>query len=194
MVQSNQAPKDKPAPSTQLPIEGSPTPVGSLDIIKGTTPPPTSTPTPTPSPTPVPIAVTKATITTQYGDIVLELYPKELPLTVDNFARKVKSGFYNGLIFHRVEDWVIQGGDPKGDGTGGGEMQTESSNRPYVAGSLGMARRSNDPYTNDSQFFITKTNEPSLTGQYPNFGTVTSGIDIVNKVVAGDKIIKITVE
>src|SRR3990172_5829349 len=85
--------------------------------------------------------ITKAVIKTGKGNIALELFEKDAPNTVKNFAKKAKSGFYNNLIFHRVEDWVIQGGDPLGTGTGGSEMPTELNNKPFVVGALGVARR-----------------------------------------------------
>jgi peptidyl-prolyl cis-trans isomerase B (cyclophilin B) len=194
LVQGNSA-KTTANPASVLPQDGTPTPVQTSDILKSTTPAPTDIPTPTPTSAPKPIAATKATISTSQGDIVLTLYPKDAPLTVDNFARKAQSGFYNGLIFHRVEDWVIQGGDPLGNGTGGkNDLQAEYNDRPFVPGSLGVARQSDPKVNNDSQFFITKADATSLNGQYTNFGMVTAGMDVVNKIAVGDKILKITVE
>src|SRR5207302_6962288 len=96
-----------------------------------------------------------------------------------NFIMKAESGFYKGLVFHRVEDWVVQGGDPKGDGTGGGLMQTEINDIPFVAGSLGVARGQNINVSNDSQFFITKSEANWLNQQYTNFGMVSGGMDVV---------------
>jgi len=141
-----------------------------------------------------PRASYSATIKTTKGDIVLTLDAQDAPNTVQNFITKAKSGYYNGLIFHRVEDWVIQGGDPKGNGTGGGLMQTELNQVPFTTGSLGMARGQNIQVSNDSQFFITKSDASWLNGQYTNFGQVTSGMDVVNKIQIGDKILGITVE
>lgn len=135
---------------------------------------------------------TTAIIKTSMGDIELAFYPNDAPNTVGNFIQKAKSGFYNNLIFHRVEDWVIQGGDPLGDGTGGGKMTTELNNKPFVVGSLGVARGQDINISNDSQFFITKTNASWLNGQYTNFGIVISGMDVVNKMTIGDKILGIT--
>jgi peptidyl-prolyl cis-trans isomerase B (cyclophilin B) len=134
-----------------------------------------------------------ATIKTTKGDITMELYGQDAPITVYNFVERAKNNFYNGLSFHRVEDWVIQGGDPKGDGTGGGQLPTEFNNRPYGTGSVGVARASDPRIQNDSQFFITKTDSPHLNGQYTNFGLVTSGMDVVNKIQIGDKIISIAI-
>jgi peptidyl-prolyl cis-trans isomerase B (cyclophilin B) len=135
-----------------------------------------------------------AVIKTTKGDIKLTLKGSVAPRTVKNFIDKAKSGYYNGLTFHRVEDWVIQGGDPKGDSTGGELMQTELNNEPFVAGVLGMARGADIRISNDSQFFITKTDANWLTGQYTNFGIVTERMDVVNKIEIGDKILRIVIE
>lgn len=140
---------------------------------------------------------TSATIETAKGNITLQLFPAVAPIAVANFTKKAESGFYNGLDFHRVEDWVIQGGDPLGNGTGGKDMQTELNNKPFVAGSLGVAAHpgtNGKNINNDAQFFITKTDASWLNGQYTNFGIVTSGMDVVNKIAIGDKIIGITVQ
>lgn len=136
----------------------------------------------------------QARIKTSKGDVELTLYPKEAPNTVKNFLAKVKSGFYTDKIFHRVEDWVIQGGDPLGNGTGGGNMPTELNNKPFVVGSLGVARGGDIKISNDSQFFIVKTDASWLNNQYTNFGIVTKGMDVVTNIVIGDKILGITIE
>lgn len=135
-----------------------------------------------------------AVIKTSKGDIELTLLGSDAPRTVKNFVDKAKRGYYKGLVFHRVEDWVIQGGDPKGDGTGGGLMQTEINNLPFVEGSLGVARGGDIKVSNDSQFFVTKSEASWLNGQYTNFGTVTRGMDVVNKMAIGDKILGIEIE
>lgn len=135
--------------------------------------------------------ITKATIKTEKGDIELTLYSQDAPNTVANFISKAKSGFYNNLIFHRVEDWVIQGGDPDGNGTGGGKILTELNNKPFIIGSLGVARGGDINVSNDAQFFVTKTDALWLNNQYTNFGIVTKGIDIVNNIEIGDRILKI---
>lgn len=136
----------------------------------------------------------KATIVTPKGTIVIQLYPDEAPLTVSNFGSKATSGFYEGLKFHRVEDWVVQGGDPLGNGTGGGDLKTELSAKPFVVGSVGVARGGDIQVSNDSQFFIVKTDADWLNNQYTNFGIVTEGMDVVNKLAIGDTITSITVE
>lgn len=166
-------------------------------IMATSTPTPTETASPSAFPTPtsaIPAKATKAVIKTSKGDIALTLYADDAPNTVANFAKKAKDGFYKNLFFHRVEDWVIQGGDPDGNGTGGGEMSTEINDKPFVVGSLGVARKNNIEISNDAQFFITKTDAGFLNQQYTNFGIVTSGMDVVNKIEVGDKILGITVE
>lgn len=135
-----------------------------------------------------------ATIKTTKGDIEAIISGKDAPRTVKNFVNKATTGYYKGLTFHRVEDWVIQGGDPKGDGTGGGMMQTELNNLQFVPGSLGIARGADIRISNDSQFFITKQESPHLNQQYTNFGLVTKGMDVVNAIKPGDKILSITVK
>lgn len=135
-----------------------------------------------------------ATIKTSKGDIYVTLFGDKAEMTVRNFITKATSGYYNGLIYHRVEDWVIQGGDPLGNGTGGGQMPTEINDEPFVIGSLGVARGPNPQISNDSQFFITKTDASHLDKQYTNFGIVTKGMDVVNKIAIGDKILGITIE
>lgn len=138
--------------------------------------------------------VSTATIKTSKGSIVIKLFPQEAPNTVANLAKKAQDGSYENLTFHRVEDWVIQGGDPQGDGTGGGKMSTELNDKPFITGSLGVARGPDIKISNDAQFFITKSDASWLNKQYTNFGVVTKGIDVVNKIEIGDKILEITVQ
>lgn len=172
--------------------EISPTP--TQIILNKTLPQSTVAPSPTPTPSITIPNATIATINTTKGAITVEFYTAEAPKTVKNFITKAVTGYYNNLTFHRVEDWVVQGGDPKGNGTGGGDMPTELSNKPFVVGSLGIARTPADiKISNDSQFFITKTASAFLNGQYTNFGIVKSGMDVVEKIEIGDKILSITV-
>src|SRR5690349_17562909 len=132
------------------------------------------------TPTSVPIgpqevlAPKGAVISTSKGDITVQLFATEAAKTVDNFAHKAKSNYYKGLIFHRVEDWVVQGGDPLGNGTGGGPLVTETNEEPFVVGSLGVAgtQGQNGIESNDSQFFIVKQDASWLNHQYTNFGKV----------------------
>lgn len=137
-----------------------------------------------------------AVIKTSKGEIDITLFGKAAPKTVQNFVNKAKSGFYKGLIFHRVEDWVVQGGDPNGNGTGGGLMQTELNQLPFSRGSIGAAgiqAQNGQIVSNDSQFFITKKDASWLDQQYANFGVVTSGMDVVDSIKIGDKILGITI-
>lgn len=126
------------------------------------------------------------------GEVKIKLYKEEAPNTVKNFLTKTYSGYYEGLNFHRVEDWVVQGGDPKGNGTGGGNMPTELNKVEFKRGSVGVARGGNIKISNDSQFFICTTDCNFLTGQYTNFGEVVMGMELVDKVKIGDKILRIT--
>ena len=135
-----------------------------------------------------------ATIKTTKGDIKVILNAQAAPHTVINFITKAQTNFYNNLTFHRVEDWVIQGGDPQGTGAGGGEMATEINALPFKAGALGVARKNDIRVSNDAQFFITKTDASWLDQQYTNFGEVTDGMDVVNKISIGDKILGIQVD
>lgn len=128
-------------------------------------------------------------IKTDKGNIQLELYPEKMPITVENFLKLVKEGFYDGLTFHRVENWVVQGGDPLGNGTGGPGWTIKLETHPdlkNVKGALAMAR-SSDPDSAGSQFYILKKNAPWLNGQYAVFGKVTKGMDVVKKLSIGDK-------
>lgn len=139
---------------------------------------------------------TVVALKTKNGQIVIKLYQKETPNTVATFMKKVESGFYNGLTFHRViPDFMAQGGDPTGTGTGGGSQASELNQIPFKRGSLGLARTPvSKEISNDSQFFICFTDDgcKHLTGDYVNFGEVISGLDVLDKIVAGDKIVEIT--
>ncbi len=138
--------------------------------------------------------INRAVIKTEKGEIEIALFPDKAPETVKNFADKAKAGYYDGLIFHRVEDWVVQGGDPLGNGTGGGDMKTELNKEPFTIGSVGVARGGDIKISNDSQFFICTKDCGFLTGQYTNFGKVTKGMEIVNQLAIGDKILGIKYE
>lgn len=135
----------------------------------------------------------KITIETEKGPIIVEVYPKLMTITTSNFEKLVNSNFYDGLTFHRVEDWVIQGGDPKGNGTGGPGWTISLEITPSlknVRGALAMAR-SSDPNSAGSQFYILKKDAPWLDGQYAVFGKVVEGMDVVDKIAVGDKIISV---
>jgi len=134
-----------------------------------------------------------AVIKTSKGDISLLLDGKNAPITVYNFVQRAKNNYFNNLTFHRVEAWVIQGGDPNGDGSGGGNIPVEFNNNPFTAGSLGQASRGDGKVQNDSQFFITKSDASWLNGKYTNYGSVISGMDVVTQIEIGDKIQSISV-
>jgi len=133
------------------------------------------------------------TITMANGDqIKVELYPDVAPNTVKSFVSLVQKGFYNGLIFHRViPGFMIQGGDPNGNGTGGpgysikGEFTNNGfvNNLKHERGVISMGRIENDPNSAGSQFFIMADTVPSLDGDYAAFGKVISGMDAVDKIV-----------
>ena len=138
----------------------------------------------------------KAIIETEKGTIELELFEKDAPNTVANFEKLIKDGFYDGLTFHRViPDFVIQGGCPRGDGTGGPgytiKCETEGNPNKHGTGALSMAHAGKD--TGGSQFFITHSPQPHLHGVHTVFGQVINGMDVVYKNQAGDKMLKLKV-
>ena len=127
------------------------------------------------------------------GSFTIALRPDKAAKTVANFVEKAKSGFYDGKTFHRVEDWVVQGGDPDGTGRGGGKMPSELNDLPFSRGSAGIARGQDITVNNDSQWFVCKSDASWLNNQYTNFGQVTSGQEVVSAIKVGDTIKKITV-
>ena len=130
---------------------------------------------------------------TSKGTINLELFEKDAPGTVANFTKLAKSGFYNGLNFHRViKDFMIQGGCPTGTGTGGPgyKIKCEINTQKHTPGTLSMAHAGKD--TGGSQFFITHTSTPHLDGVHTVFGR-TKDMDVVNKIEKGDKITSLTI-
>ena len=133
-------------------------------------------------------------IQTKFGDIALEFFPDAAPKTVENFKKLASSGFYDGLIFHRiVPGFVIQGGDPNtksvsnksrwGTGGPGWTVKAEFNKNKHSRGALSMAR-SQDPNSAGSQFFIVLKDSNFLDGQYTVFGKVTTGMDILDKIAA----------
>ena len=130
-----------------------------------------------------------ATLHTSEGAIELELYPDDAPKTVENFVKLSRDGFYDGVIFHRViPDFMIQGGDPTGTGTGGPgyEFEDEFNQHKVVRGALAMANAG--PNTNGSQFFIvTAEATPWLDGKHTVFGKVTSGMDVVDRISEAER-------
>jgi peptidyl-prolyl cis-trans isomerase B (cyclophilin B) len=126
----------------------------------------------------------KATLQTNHGAIDVELFHDDAPKTVDNFVKLARDGFYDGVVFHRViPDFMIQGGDPTGTGSGGPgySFEDEINDRKVERGALAMANAG--PNTNGSQFFIvTADAAPWLDGKHTVFGTVTSGMDVVDTI------------
>jgi peptidyl-prolyl cis-trans isomerase B (cyclophilin B) len=144
----------------------------------------------TPS-TPAPVV----TIETNKGTIKFVTYPDVAPNTVKNFVTLAQKGFYDGLTWHRVvEGFVIQGGDPNGNGSGGPgySIKAEFGSRKHLEGTVAMARAS-DPDSAGSQFYICLAPQAGLDGKYTVFGQVTEGLEVVHQIAVGDKIIKVTV-
>ncbi len=141
----------------------------------------------------------QAIIKTEKGDITCDLYVKEAPLSVTNFKYLADNDFYNGLTFHRVvPDFVIQGGDPDGTGAGGpGYTIPAEINKKHIKGALAWARTGDEVNperrSSGSQFYITYKPTPFLDDQYTVFGETTDGMDVVNKIAQGDKIIDVVV-
>jgi len=131
-----------------------------------------------------------AEITMEKGGVIkIEFFPNDAPKTVENFITLAKKGFYDGLAFHRVEPgFVVQGGDPKGDGTGGPgyKIKAEFNKQQHDRGVVAMAR-SQDPDSAGSQFYITLAPAHFLDGKYTVFGKVISGMNIVDNIKKGDK-------
>jgi cyclophilin family peptidyl-prolyl cis-trans isomerase len=132
--------------------------------------------------------MTNATMLTNHGSIELELFDDAAPKTVQNFVKLAQDGFYDGVIFHRViQDFMIQGGDPTGTGSGGPgyQFEDEFNDHKVVRGALAMANAG--PNTNGSQFFIVTTGAaPWLDGKHTVFGQVTSGMDVVDAIEGVD--------
>ena len=138
----------------------------------------------------------RATISTNRGDIVLDLEAQHAPKTVNNFVTLARDGFYDGLTFHRViPNFMIQGGDPQGTGTGGPgykfEDETQGNPMTHETGVISMANAG--PNTNGSQFFITHSPQPHLNGRHTVFGTVVEGQDVVDQIQKGDTMDSVTI-
>ncbi|HYP41252.1 MAG TPA: peptidylprolyl isomerase [Chloroflexia bacterium] len=136
-------------------------------------------------------------IDTDKGRIVAKLHTDasaNVARTIANFEQKANAGYFDISNFHRVEDWVVQGGDPTGTGTGGNQIPSEYNELPFVTGALGVARTVDRTQMNDSQFFIVKRESPHLNGEYTNWGQVVEGMDVVNALAPGDKMTKVRVE
>lgn len=134
-------------------------------------------------------------ITTEHGEILIELYPDAAPNTVANFKALAGKGFYDGLTFHRViPGFMAQGGDPLGNGTGGPgyRVKAEFNAHRHVRGTVAMARAA-DPDSAGSQFYICFEPQPHLDGQYTVFGQVIEGMEIVDQIRQGDVMQKVEV-
>jgi peptidylprolyl isomerase/peptidyl-prolyl cis-trans isomerase B (cyclophilin B) len=135
-------------------------------------------------------------VSTAHGDIVFQLFPDDAPLHCAAFMKLADAGFYDGLKFHRVEPgFVVQGGDPKGDGTGGPgyNLKSEFNARPHVRGTVAMARSSR-PDSAGSQFYICLGEAPFLNGQYTVFGQMTEGFDALDAIRRGDAMTSVKTE
>ena len=186
----------------------------ALASCGGQAPEPAPTPAPTPKaktysePPPMVIDTGKqyiATIETAKGDLVLELFAKDAPKTVNNFVFLAREGFYDGSTFHRViPGFMAQGGDPTGTGRGGPgyKFEDEFTEHTHVAGAISMANAG--PNTNGSQFFITYAAQHGLDGKHSVFGQLIEGTDVLEKLTPrdpsqsptfeGDKITRITIQ
>ena len=162
---------DLPRPQLALPDVGRPAALSEIRRVRG------------------------ARIRTDHGEFVVALDPWTAPLAVHAFATLAEQGFYDGLVLHRVvPGFVVQGGDPRGDGWGGPgfTLPDEVSALPFDGGALGMAR--SGPDTGGSQWFVTTTRQPHLVGAYTRFGEVVMGMERVARMPAGTVIVSITIE
>ncbi len=135
-----------------------------------------------------------ATIETAKGDLVLELFAGDVPITVNNFVFLAREGFYDGTTFHRViAGFMAQGGDPNGTGTGGPgyAFADEFTKHTHITGALSMANAG--PNTNGSQFFITYAPQHHLDGKHSVFGQLIDGMDVLKAIESGDAIVRITI-
>lgn len=140
-----------------------------------------------------------AVIETDKGVIVFKFYPADAPKTVENFRKLANEKFYDGLVFHRVEKmprpFVIQGGDPNGDGTGGPgySIPDEFNARPHLEGTVAMAHTV-EPNSGGSQFYICLGTAPDLDGKYTVFGQVIEGFDVIHRIEKGDAMKSVRIE
>jgi cyclophilin family peptidyl-prolyl cis-trans isomerase/HEAT repeat protein len=135
-----------------------------------------------------------AIVSTDKGAFTMELLPDDAPLNVDNFVELARRGYFNGIAFHRVvPNFVVQGGDPRGDGNGGPgyQIRCEINEVSYDRGAVGMALSGKD--TGGSQWFVTHSPQPHLDGGYTVFGRVTQGMDVIDRIARGDRIRAITI-
>lgn len=137
-----------------------------------------------------------AIIVTRKGVMKFKFFPTDAPQTSKRIAELITQGFYNGLKFHRVVDgFVIQGGDPQGNGTGGSgqNLKAEFNKRKHQEGTVAMARAA-DPNSADSQFYISFGPVPHLDGNYTVFGQVTEGLEVIRKIRVGDEMLKVLIQ
>jgi len=140
--------------------------------------------------------ISQVRISTPKGDVVFTFYPEDAPAHTAAFLKLADAGFYDGLAFHRVEPgFVVQGGDPSGDGTGGPgyKLKAEFNERPHVRGTVAMARAGH-PDSAGSQFYICLDDARFLDRQYTVFGQMIDGFDALDAIRAGDKMTKVTIE
>lgn len=140
--------------------------------------------------------VYRVVMETDRGDIELELYPQHAPKTVNNFIFLTREGFYSGLAFHRViGNFMIQGGDPSGTGSGGPgyQFEDEIEGNPLRHGTGAISMANAGPHTNGSQFFITHAPQPHLDGYHTVFGKVITGQDVIDAIRQGDRVANIQV-
>jgi len=128
------------------------------------------------------------------GSFTFTLRADKAPQTVARFAQKARTGYYDNLTFHRVEDWLVQGGDPLGNGSGGEKVPAELNDLVFGVGAVGVARGQDPSVNNGSQFFVTKKDSQFLNSQDTNFGQVTAGMDVVNAIKIGDRMKTVRVE
>ena len=136
-----------------------------------------------------------AVIETEKGNIVIQLAEDKAPITTGNFIKLAQSGFYDGLKFHRViRGFMIQGGDPKGDGTGGPGYTIKDEFHPLLKHEEGVLSMANaGPNTGGSQFFITEAPQPHLDGKHAVFGKVVQGLDVVKNIQQGDEMLSVKI-
>lgn len=140
------------------------------------------------------LSFTEGIMKTKYGNIIIKFYPTKAPSTTMRIMELIKSGFYNGLTFHRViENFVAQGGDPTATGTGGSgqKLKAEFNDLKHIEGTVAMAR-SQDPNSADSQFYIALARLPHLDNNYTIFAQVVKGMKLIHMIKKGDKIISFT--
>jgi cyclophilin family peptidyl-prolyl cis-trans isomerase len=134
------------------------------------------------------------TVDTPRGQIVIKLSEDpSVKNTVAHFEQRANDGFFDGLTFHRVEGWVVQGGDPTGSGSGGGKMPAEYNRVPFIEGAVGVARGPDRTRNSDCQWFVVKKDSNFLDGDYTNFGQVITGMDVIKKIVKGDPMTQVRV-